>query len=132
MGFTLYPSPFTRGCRTIIRHTGGKHDRNDSQTTRGRFRLLDYECTGISRDMLHLPGPDFVDRVVSNTDRTPMVMSSLQRLYDNGRLAGTGYSRCCRWTRASSTRARLPLRPTRSISTPRTSSSWQSKVAVTA
>ena len=53
--------------------------------------LLDYECTGISKDMLHLPGPDFVDRVVSQTDRTAGVMRSLQWLYDSGRMGGTGF-----------------------------------------
>jgi class I fructose-bisphosphate aldolase len=53
--------------------------------------LLDYRCTGIARDQLHLPGPDFVDRVVAQTDRSPRVMRSLQSLYDHGRLAGTGF-----------------------------------------
>ena len=53
--------------------------------------LLDYQCTGISSDQLHLPGPDFVDRVVASTDRSPQVMRSLQSLYDHGRLAGTGF-----------------------------------------
>ncbi|MFJ9566141.1 hypothetical protein ACIRQQ_39685 [Streptomyces fuscichromogenes] len=38
-----------------------------------------------------LPGPDFVDRVVSGTDRSPRVMRNLQSLFDHGRLAGTGY-----------------------------------------
>ena len=53
--------------------------------------LLDYECTGVSKDMLHLPGPDFVDRVVSQTDRSPQVMRSLQQLFGHGRLSGTGF-----------------------------------------
>ncbi|MFC2144359.1 class I fructose-bisphosphate aldolase [Acidobacteriota bacterium] len=53
--------------------------------------LLDYECTGISKDQLHLPGPDFVDRVVAQTDRSPQVMASLQRIYNTGRMAGTGF-----------------------------------------
>jgi len=53
--------------------------------------LLDYQCTGVSADQLHLPGPDFVDRVVSVTDRLPNVLRSLQWLYSNGRAAGTGY-----------------------------------------
>jgi class I fructose-bisphosphate aldolase len=53
--------------------------------------LLDYRCIGISKDALHLPGPDFIDRIVSQTDRGPKVMQSLQWLYDNGRMAGTGY-----------------------------------------
>ncbi len=53
--------------------------------------LLAYECKGIPRSRLHLPGPDFVDRVVAESDRTPAVMRSLSWLYTNGRLAGTGY-----------------------------------------
>ncbi len=53
--------------------------------------LLDYQCTGVSADQLHLPGPDFVDRVVSMTDRSSNVLRSLQWLYSNGRAAGTGY-----------------------------------------
>jgi len=53
--------------------------------------LLDYECTGVTKDQLHLPGPDFIERVVAYTDRSPQVMRSLQSLYDHGRLAGTGF-----------------------------------------
>ena len=53
--------------------------------------LLDYRCTGIPKDALHLPGPDFVDRIVSQTDRSPRVMQSLQWLYDTGRMGGTGF-----------------------------------------
>ena len=53
--------------------------------------LLDYQCTGVTKDQLYLPGPDFIERVVSNTDRSPQVMRSLQSLYDHGRLAGTGF-----------------------------------------
>ncbi len=53
--------------------------------------LLDYECTGIAKDQLHLPGPDFVDRVVADTDRPPQVLRALQTLYGHGRAAGTGY-----------------------------------------
>jgi len=53
--------------------------------------LLDYRCTGVLADQLHLPGPDFVDRVMAATDRSPNVLRSLQWLYTNGRAAGTGY-----------------------------------------
>ncbi len=53
--------------------------------------LLTYRCKGIPKEMLHLPGPDFVDRVVASTDRGPAVMRSLQTLMSHGRLAGTGY-----------------------------------------
>ena len=53
--------------------------------------LLRYEATGFARNTLHLPGPDFVDRVLANSDRTPQVLRNYQSLLDHGRLAGTGY-----------------------------------------
>ena len=53
--------------------------------------LLDHTTTTISKDQIQLPGPDFIDRVWSLSDRNPSVLRSLQTLYDNGRLAGTGY-----------------------------------------
>jgi class I fructose-bisphosphate aldolase len=53
--------------------------------------LLDYECRGIPKDMLELPGPDYVERVVGPKDRKPGVLRSLQQLFDHGRLGGTGY-----------------------------------------
>ncbi|MEL6165905.1 MAG: class I fructose-bisphosphate aldolase, partial [Cyanobacteria bacterium J06628_3] len=45
----------------------------------------------VSKDMLHLPGSDFVDRIWTNSDRNPQVLRSLQSLYSTGRLANTGY-----------------------------------------
>lgn len=45
----------------------------------------------VSKDLLHLPGPDFVERIFSQTDRNPQVLRSLQQLYSTGRLANTGY-----------------------------------------
>src|ERR1044071_5334418 len=53
--------------------------------------LLDHTTSTISKDQIQLPGADFVDRVWSLSDRSPSVLRSLQTLYDNGRLAGTGY-----------------------------------------
>ncbi|MHB8167954.1 MAG: class I fructose-bisphosphate aldolase, partial [Sulfuricella sp.] len=53
--------------------------------------LLAYQCKGIPNDMLHLPGPDFVDRVVAQKDLKPGVLRSLQCLFGHGRLAETGY-----------------------------------------
>ena len=45
----------------------------------------------VSKDLLHLPGPDFVDRIWSTSDRNPQVMRNIQSIYDHGRLGGTGY-----------------------------------------
>lgn len=53
--------------------------------------LLGYECQGIPKETLHVPGPDFVDRIWMQSDRNPQVLKSIQNLYDHGRLAGTGY-----------------------------------------
>ncbi|WP_405909908.1 class I fructose-bisphosphate aldolase [Streptomyces sp. NBC_00828] len=53
--------------------------------------LLTHTALGIPKEDLVLPGGDFVDRVVAATDRSPRVLSSLQSLFDHGRLAGTGY-----------------------------------------
>src|SRR5574340_620830 len=52
---------------------------------------LGYRCTGIRKEALHLPGPDYVDRVVAMKDRPTGVLRSLQALYGHGRLANTGY-----------------------------------------
>jgi class I fructose-bisphosphate aldolase len=53
--------------------------------------LLQHQCRTIPKETLHLPGPDFVDRVVAVTDRSPRVLGALQSMLDTGRLAGTGY-----------------------------------------
>lgn len=53
--------------------------------------LLKHESKGIPADDLHLPGPDYIDRVFSHTDRTPQVLRNMQSLFGHGRLAGTGY-----------------------------------------
>ena len=53
--------------------------------------LLAHECRTISRDRLQPPGPDFVDRVVAASDRSPAVLRNLQHVFGAGRLGGTGY-----------------------------------------
>jgi len=53
--------------------------------------LLGHTCKAIDKSMLHLPGPDFVDRSFAQTNRNPQVLRSMQALYGNGRLANTGY-----------------------------------------
>ena len=52
--------------------------------------LLGHQCV-LPADMLHLPGGDFVDRVWTNSDRSPQVLRSIQTLYGHGRLGGSGY-----------------------------------------
>lgn len=53
--------------------------------------LLSYRCKGIPSTSLHLPGPDFIDRVVAASDRSVQVLRNLESLFNHGNLAGTGY-----------------------------------------
>jgi class I fructose-bisphosphate aldolase len=53
--------------------------------------LLDHVCNTFSKAELHLPGPDFIDRVVAGSDRTPGTLRNFQQIFNTGRLAGTGY-----------------------------------------
>src|SRR3989449_4906664 len=54
-------------------------------------RLLEHHCKTIPREKLHLPGPDFVDRVYAQSDRPAAVLRSLAQIFNHGRLGGTGY-----------------------------------------
>ena len=69
----------------------GTMDRIEELLGSDARNLLDHKAQTISSDDLQLPGPDFIDRVWSSSDRSPSVLRSLQSLFDNGRLAGTGY-----------------------------------------
>ena len=53
--------------------------------------LLDHKCKTVPKEKLHLPGPDFVDRIYTLTDRNSQVLRSLQWMFANGRLGRTGY-----------------------------------------
>ena len=53
--------------------------------------LLKHECKTISKDLLHLPGPDFVDRIFAPSNRNQRVLNNLNWIHNTGRLAGTGY-----------------------------------------
>jgi fructose-bisphosphate aldolase, class I len=53
--------------------------------------LLSHTSKGIAKEDLHLPGPDFIDRCLAPTDRSPVVLRNLASLYQHGRLGGTGY-----------------------------------------
>jgi class I fructose-bisphosphate aldolase len=54
--------------------------------------LAEHRCRTISKDDLHLPGPDFIDRVFAHTDRSQRVLNHLARIMGTGRLGGTGYT----------------------------------------
>lgn len=53
--------------------------------------LLNHECKTISKDQIHLPGSDFVERIFVNSNRNAQVLRNLQAIYGTGRLANTGY-----------------------------------------
>lgn len=53
--------------------------------------LLDHKSKTITTNQIHVPGPDFVERVFVNSNRSPQTLRSLQSLFDTGRLGGTGY-----------------------------------------
>jgi class I fructose-bisphosphate aldolase len=53
--------------------------------------LLTYDAKGIPKEDLHLPGPDFVDRIFAQSDRNPQVLRNLNLVFNSGRLSGTGY-----------------------------------------
>lgn len=53
--------------------------------------LLGHKCKTISKNSIHLPGPDFVDRIFTPSDRPIPVLRSLEAMFNHGRLAGTGY-----------------------------------------
>lgn len=53
--------------------------------------LLNHKCETVSKEKLHLPGPDFINRVWKDSDRPVNVLRNLQSIFNHGRLAGTGY-----------------------------------------
>jgi fructose-bisphosphate aldolase, class I len=53
--------------------------------------LLGFKNPKIAKERLHLPGPDFIDRIYAATDRNQRVLNNLHRMFNTGRLAGTGY-----------------------------------------
>jgi class I fructose-bisphosphate aldolase len=75
MSTTILDSP-----KSVESYLGSKAD-----------HLLGFNNPKISRDKLHLPGPDFIDRIFAGSDRNNRVLVNLHRLFHTGRLAGTGY-----------------------------------------
>src|SRR5216117_379015 len=82
--------------------------------------LLNHQCKTISKDKLHLPGPDFIDRIYVGSDRPIRALVSLQQLFKSGRLSGTGYVSILPVDRESSTLLVHRLLPIRFISILRT------------
>lgn len=76
---------------TELKRSSGIIDRLEELLGAETRDLLDHKAQTIPRDQIHVPGPDFIDRVTSHSDRSTAVLRSLQSLLDHGRLAGTGY-----------------------------------------
>src|SRR5436853_5553319 len=53
--------------------------------------FLNHQCKTISKEKLHVPGGDFVERIFSDSNRSKAVLSNLEKIYNHGRLSGTGY-----------------------------------------
>src|SRR5258708_39910750 len=75
---------------TELKRTGSSLDRIEELLGPNARTLLDHSSKTISKNDLQLPGPDFIDRVWASSDRPLAVLRSMQTLFDNGRLAGTG------------------------------------------
>ncbi len=73
---------------TATRGSFGKLEEILGEDARG---LLDHRCETVPKAHLHVPGPDFVDRIWKDSDRPTRVLRSLQSLFEHGRLSGTGY-----------------------------------------
>jgi fructose-bisphosphate aldolase, class I len=54
-------------------------------------KLLLHKCNTIPKENLHLPGPDFIEKVWKDSDRSPNVLRNMQSIFNHGRLAGSGY-----------------------------------------
>jgi len=76
---------------TELKRAATSLDRIEELLGKDARLLLDHKSQAVSREQLNLPGPDFIDRVWTHSDRSPAVLRSMQTLFDNGRLAGTGY-----------------------------------------
>ncbi len=53
--------------------------------------ILEHTCSGIPKSVIHVPGPDYIDRVVVHKNRKPAVLRNLNAFFNHGRLSGTGY-----------------------------------------
>src|SRR3954468_229682 len=83
-------------------------------------KLLDHTCKTISKELIHAPGPDFVDRIFGGSNRSPQVLRSLHQLYNTGRLSGSGYMSILPVDQGIEHSAVPVLHPTRFISIART------------
>src|SRR5688500_13388327 len=65
--------------------------RNIRELLGDKAALLEHQSKTIPASSLTLPSPRYIDEIFTATDRTPRVVGSMQRMFDHGRLGGTGY-----------------------------------------
>ena len=94
--------------------------------------LLNHICHTIPKNNLELPGADFIDRVMSLSNRKSGVLRNLQALYDHGRLTGTGYYPCFLSIKVLNIRRAPPLRQTPCFLIPKILWNSRSKAAAMA
>lgn len=58
---------------------------------KGNEHLLTHTCNTVSKEQLHLPSPDFVDRIFSISNRNEQTLRNLAAIFNKGRLSNTGY-----------------------------------------
>src|SRR5436305_15042904 len=76
---------------TEMKHSAAAVNRIEELLGDEARSLLDHKSQAIPQEQLYLPGPDFIDRVMAQSGRSPSVLRSLLALLHHGRLAGTGY-----------------------------------------
>jgi fructose-bisphosphate aldolase, class I len=91
LGLKLSDAPGIHGDSLMATVTATSMDKLESILGDQAKDLLEHSCRTVSKDLLHLPGPDFVSRVWGGSDRPGQVLRSLEAIYSHGRLGGTGY-----------------------------------------
>jgi class I fructose-bisphosphate aldolase len=76
---------------TELKRAGTSLDKIEELLGADARQLLEHRTSTIPKEQIQVPGPNFVDRVWTHSDRTPSALRSIQTLFDNGRLRGTGY-----------------------------------------
>lgn len=93
--------------------------------------LLSHTCQTIGAERLTLPGPDWVERVMIDSDRPTLVLGSLQQIFDHGRLGGTGYVSILPVDQGVEHSAGASFAPNPEYFDPGRLLSWRSKAAAT-
>jgi len=91
MFFFIWRADFMQELKEIRKHMSGNFEAIKNYLGDEADYLLNFNDPKISKESLHVPGPDFVDRTFVDSDRPTMVLRNLKSIFNHGRLAGTGY-----------------------------------------